>query len=324
MHRMNPRGFMRPQAGLLVLTSLPLAFTPAWPELCVLIGTVVIAAVALAASYYLRLGGAERSPVRLADDREVARQVVLIWVVAAAGTCASLLLDEPALWQESRLSVGAVAFAVFWAAVYIASLFDWYYVRAWRDGVVVPPPCKPSDVNWTKVTRAWWANRCLVVIVCYLAAICSVVALGLSGLGDTGDSKAAVASTVVAAVVAATTLIRLFYGNLGAVGTAVSSCALSKPDIALGDRLVGPDGFIGGYVWSIGLEGITLVLLEQDGSPRMKGTNPVTRTYSLEQVLNNTELEVQPYGGCAIKCLHVNADCQWRDKKDLPLETSMA
>jgi hypothetical protein len=315
---------MRLQAGLVVLTSAPLAFIPARLGLWIEIGALVFVAVVSGASYRSKLAGAERTDERLADDREVARQVALVVFAAAVFTGASLLLGTPALWREPRLSVGAVAFAAFWAGIYAASLFDWYYVRARRDGVVVPPPCKPSDVNWSNVTRAWWANRCLAVALCYAAGICASVAVGLSALGDTGDSKAAVASLVVAAMVAATTVIRIFYGNLAAVGTAVSSCALSPPDIALGDRLVGPPGFVGGYVWSIGLEGITVVLLEPDGRPRMKGKKPATRRYSLEQVLSNTEMETQPYVRCTGCCLGVNAECQWKDRKTPSTETSVA
>lgn len=321
---MNPRGFMRAQVSMVVLTSCLLAFSPARLGLWLLAAAIGAAALVLAGAYRHKLANAERADDRVSGDREVVRQVALIILAAVLACAVALIWGKPTLWQEPRLSVGAVAFACFWGAVYIASLFDWYYIRSRRDGVVVPPPCKPGQVNWTNVTRAWWTNRCLVVLVCYLAGICSVVAFGLAALGDTGDSKPAVGSVVVATVVAATTVIKLFYGNLGAVGAAISSCVLSPPDIALGDRLTGPDGFVAGYVWNIALEGITIVLLDPDGKPRMKGETPATRRYPLAQVLGNTELETQPYGGCASTCLHVNPECQWIGEKAGSLHTAPA
>jgi hypothetical protein len=312
---MSPRGFMRVQAVLAVLAFLPLAFSPPRLGLWALAGGIATAATVLFSLYRVKLGSRERSPDRVKDDHEVARQVTLILSAVALATGISFWLDKPDLWHEPRLSVGAVALAAFWTAIYVSSLFDWYYVRARRDGVVVPPPCKSSDVNWTYVTRAWWTNRYLVVLACYLAGISAVVAFSLAALGDTGDSNAAVGSVVVAAVVAATTMIRLFYGNLASVGTVATSCVLSPPDIVLGDRAVGSEAFVGGYVWNIALEAIEFVLLDSQGQPRVKRGKPATKRHSLEEVLKAGELETLPYEGCASTCLHVNVDCQWMEPK---------
>ncbi len=303
---------MRVQTAVLIATTCLLAFTPGRLLIWVSIGILLVAAGTLHFTYRRKLAGRPRAKARIRCDREVVRQVAALSVAPAVCGLAATAHGGLLLWSSPRLTVGAAAFSCFWLAVYVSSLVDWYYVRPRRDGVVVPPPCRNcKGANWTSVTRGWWANRCLVVLVCYVAGVASAVSFGLAALGDTGDSRAAVGSLVVAGVVAATGAIRLFYGNLAAVGEAFTSCFISSPDIALGDILVGPPGFVGGYVRDIALEGITVVTLEADGRPRMKGEKPATKRHPLAGILNASELETRRFSGCEAGCSGVNEHCAY-------------
>jgi hypothetical protein len=309
---MDPQGFMRIQAALLLVSCCLIVFTPGRITVWFAIGLLLLAAVSLAGAYRRKLGRRIRSPERRDCDREVSRQITLI--VAASTVCAlaGTIHGGLFLWDSSRLTSGAALFCAFWLAIYVSSLVDWYYVRSRRDGVVVPPPCRNAqDTDWTLVTRVWWANRCMVVLVCYVVGIASVVAFGLAALGNTGGSGATVGSLVVAGTVAATGAVRLFYGNLSAVGEAFTSCFFSRPDIVLGDKLVGPNGFVGGYVRDIALEGITVVLLDPENGPRMNNGKPRTKRHSLKTILSSSELETQPFEGCGSGCARVNEYCQW-------------
>jgi hypothetical protein len=309
---MDPTGFMRIQVALLIVSSCLIAFTPGRVLVWFVVGFLLAISALLGGTYHRKLGHRIRPPKRLDSDREVSRQLVL--TVAAPVICdlVTTIHGGLSLWASPELTVGAGSFCGFWLAVYVSSLIDWYYVRSRRDGIVVSPPCRDrGETNWLVVTRVWWANRCMVVLICYLVGITSVVAFGLAALGPTGGSGAAVGSLIVAGVVAATGAVRLFYGNLAAVGEAFTSCFFSPPDIVLGDKLVGSDGFVGGYVRDIALEGITVVPLEPGDRPRMNGDAPRTKRHRLKTILNSSVLETRQFEGCRSDCVHVNEYCEW-------------
>lgn len=135
-------------------------------------------------------------------------------------------------------------------------VFDWYVVIPRRDGLIVAPPCM-SQEDWAALTRAWYVARGLSGVAAALAVVVATAGLthwAVHGASLTDVQKAA--TLVLTAGGVGFSLTRLLYGNLTTIGTVISTCCLSAPDIRLGDRLIGPgEDFKGGYVRDVSLEG---------------------------------------------------------------------
>ena len=64
------------------------------------------------------------------------------------------------------------------ALLYVSSTIDWYIVKAWRDGIVIDPPCqsKGNRPSWLLVTRVWLLHR-IAATVGFFVALWTIVGL---------------------------------------------------------------------------------------------------------------------------------------------------
>jgi len=115
--------------------------------------------------YALALGGRGRSGRRAKGDRRasyssaIALPAPLIFAMLAVGH-ERLHVAPSALHDSSIRAVAVCAAAIALEIIFLSSLVDWYWIRAWRDGVVVDPPCCRKDrEEWVTVTRIWLHHR---------------------------------------------------------------------------------------------------------------------------------------------------------------------
>jgi hypothetical protein len=253
-------------------------------------------------------------------DRTVAWQVVITAGLPLATAVVMELSDTVAFGESTPISVGVAALASLWLATYASCLVDWYYILPRRDGIVVEPPCRPSDVDWTNVTRAWYTHRALASVVGAAAVVVATTAFTFAAFGGPHFKDLDKAgSLVLTSAATGLVLTRLLYGNLTTIGDVVSGCCLSKPDIALGDHLKGPKDFLGGYVLDVALEGIAVVRLDDDGN--LIGDTPRSKRHGIVHVLDRPELEGEPFSPCRRECQLLNMQCQrhlWK-KRTVPL-----
>jgi hypothetical protein len=270
---------------------------------------------ALNRSYAHSLDKRPRVEGRAEGDAAVTIQVALATVVPAALALVAFG-TKTRIWHAAKAGTGLTALSTFWLVVYVSSLIDWYGIRPRRDGVVVDPPCKTSgSSSWTDVTRVWHGHRSIAVVLCLASVMVAWTAFGLLALGDTSKMEPIeIAGLVVSGAVAGVGLVRLFFGHVGNVGTALASCVLSEPDIALGDEIIGPEGFAGGFVRDVALEGITVVPLDARGRPGMTPDGQArTRRHLLADVIGNPQIRAETCIACSSTpgCLRINEDCHW-------------
>src|SRR3954452_4165708 len=300
------------QAFGLAIVIAVLVFSPLPWLAAIVLGLLLATWCALNVAYARKLR-VPRAPARASGDLLVAIQIAIVIVCPVIALVVRLAVGRP-LWTKPEVTVGVAAVAVFLWAAYASCLIDWYYVRPRRDGVITAPPCRTSgDAHWTTVTRMWYLHRCLVVVIGAIATVVATVAFGLAALGgDLGGDTAKFGSLLVAGAGAALALTRVFYGGLASVGDVLTSCCFGAPDIAIGERLVGPEPVVGGYVQEIGLEGMTVVLIDGNGIPvRNRDVRSRTKRHVLAYVLDKPEIQGIPFSPCTFVCQRANNDCHW-------------
>lgn len=132
--------------------------------------------------YALALAGRGRSERRADADRNATQAGLIAFPVPIAYAILALRFDglhvaPSALHDSSIRAVAVCAAAVALEIIFLSSLMDWYWIRAWRDGVVVATPCcRTSRDEWVTITRLWLHHR-------WIAAGATALALwGLVGL----------------------------------------------------------------------------------------------------------------------------------------------
>lgn len=305
------------QAALVGIT-LCVAAVAVPPAAWGLSGALFLSWLVLNHGYAKALRRRDRVWDRARGDRDVTIQVLVV-AVSGSSVAVDVVASNVRLLESDRLAVGVTALAVFWLSVYISSLVDWYFIRARRDGAVGLPPCRSSgEVGWIRVTRIWYAHRALSVFGCLVSAVVAWTAFGLEAV-DPPDARATpLFALVVTGAVAGIGLVRLFFGHLRSIAAAVASCWLSPPDIALGDRLVGPEAFRGGFVRDVALDQITVTLLDENGRP-LFGPDDRARIkrHDLVGVLENSEVAGEAMSGCGRgPCLSFNEHCHWSGGDD--------
>jgi hypothetical protein len=284
---MDPHGFMHLQAFLLALSLIGLALGAPVIALAIC-GVLLVEWLAVDSAYARTLKGRDRLAGRARGDREVARQAGLIIALPAAVAGGTAVVSFRA-WHASAATVGGAFLTAFWLATYASSVIDWYYVRPRRDGVVVEPPCRTSGrASWTGLTRIWLAHRSVAVIVMFVCAVGAWIAFGILVSGSTPKKdEVAFATLILTGLGVGAAAVKPF-AHSSSLGVAITSCVFASPDIALGDKILGPDSFVGGFVRDVGLEGVTLVRLAPDGGP-LRDADGFARTkrHGLSDLLSN-------------------------------------
>lgn len=117
----------------------------------------------------------------------------------------------------------ACALAMMLAAVTGSSMVDWFYIRAFRDGVVREPPCMSADdARWAALTKTWLIHRLVAEAAFVLFFALTGVALVLEGVSEAGVGgwvrTAAGAAIAVAGIVLKYSSSRLRISLVGMPG----------------------------------------------------------------------------------------------------------
>jgi hypothetical protein len=315
---MNPRGAVRGQSGVLAIVGATSCLSPLWPMNLALAGLLVSGWASLNFFYSKHLGDRPRRPARVEGDLEVARQVALVTTGCLLATAASVA--DIRLTESQQVAIGLLCAMTFFEAMYLSSLFDWYYIRPRRDGVWAKPPCQTSmESRWDTATRHWYRHRCVAAFVCYLAASTGVGFFALAVIGRDGfPSSMMVGSTFVASATLAGALMGRFYGSLAEVGSVFASCSISPPDHALGQRLVRVGETGGSFVRDVAVEGVVCVPLTASQTPSGDGLLRLR----VADVQGNHELRRTAFTGCRFTCSRVNSECEWIFDSEYPKRKS--
>lgn len=199
------------------------------------------AALICNAIYAHALQGQPRSDERATGDR---RRAVMMLIALAAPTGFALAAAltgrlrpaEGVLHYSSVAAFVACLVVVAFALLYVSSTIDWYVVRAWRDGIVIDPPCKRrgNRPTWLLITRVWLLHRIFATIGFFVALWTSVGLAWFELLKHHGHSDWAIYLLGLASPSA----IPLFFmrGYIANLGHAVG-LAFGNLRIALSDRV---------------------------------------------------------------------------------------
>lgn len=307
------------QAAILASVLGVLAFSSTPVVAAVITGLLALTWLGLDGAYAWELNREERREARARGDRQVSR-IVLSALALSVSALVARAITGHRFWSSAALTVGSAAIAVFWLSAFSACLIDWYYVRSRRDGVVRDPPCRSSGhADWKSMTRIWYLHRAIVVIAGAVTAAVAAVAFGLAALGGTnGNDAVKVGSLLVAGAGASVGLTRLFYGGLASVGNVLTACCYVGPDIAVGDKLVGGgESFVKGYVRDVALEGLTVVVLDDEDVPERGPSGLRTKRHGLAHVLDKPDIQGVPFSPCSKGCVKINSDCCWFGRRDI-------
>jgi hypothetical protein len=253
---------------------------------------------------------------RAVGDKILAVEMLVATLVPLATGAA--LGSDSVVWKHDHvaLAVGFVAVGSLWLATLASSLLDWYYVYPRRDGVIGEPPCRRSDRDWTAFTRLWYAHRASAGILGAVALIVATTSFAYAAFGEPPLAVDKLGTLLLTSAATGLALTRLVYGNLTTLGQVVSACCLSPPDIVVGDRLQGPEGFLGGYVRDISLEGITVVRL---GKHDQVLYDSRLKRHGIKDVLDRSDVEGRPpFKPCEKGCSRINPTCQRRQALGKP------
>jgi hypothetical protein len=193
------------------------------------------------AIYAHALKGRLRSDERATGDRRrgvmmlIALPAPIAFALAAALT-GRLRPAESVLHDNSVVAFVACSVVVAFALLYVSSTIDWYVVRAWRDGIVIDPPCKRrgNRPTWLLITRVWLLHRIFATVGFFVALWTSVGLAWFELLKHHGSSDWAIYLLgLVSPSAIPLFLMRSYIANLGhAVGLAFGNLR-----IALSDRV---------------------------------------------------------------------------------------
>ncbi len=95
----------------------------------------------------------------------VAFPLPLMYVIAAAQT-KTLRPAESVLDGNAIAAFVACLVVIVLMLLYVSSCIDWYVIRAWRDGIVIDPPCmrRGNRPTWLLITRVWLLHRIIATI----------------------------------------------------------------------------------------------------------------------------------------------------------------
>ncbi len=253
----------------------------------------------------------ERDPpeARKLGDRQVIKYTVLATVPPLA-TAIVMEATGTFVWDDTPVCVAIVAFAALWLGLYASTLVDWYYILPRRDGLIGDPPCHGSRDRWIGITRIWFTHRALAGVVGAAAIVVTTTAFAFKAF----PAKDKVGSVLLTSAASGLVFTRLLYGNLTTIGDVISRCCLSPPDIVMGDHLVGPEDFRGGYVRDVSLEGISVIRLSARG--KTFGFQRQLKRHSVADVLDKPAIEGKSFAPCRNGCIMVNDRCQWHRRND--------
>lgn len=228
-------------AGIAVIALALLgASTEAW--IAVAVGASALSTVlACNAIYTSSLDRQPRSDERFTGDRRrgLAMIIALPLPLAYATLATSIAGLRPAsnvLGTNSVAALVACLVAVALALLYMSSSVDWYVIKAWRDGIVVDPPCM-RDGNrpaWLLITRVWLLHR-IVATIGFFVGLWTLVGLGWFELAKhhANSDWAIYLLGLVSPSAVPLFFMRSYIASLGhAVGLAFGNLK-----IALGDRV---------------------------------------------------------------------------------------
>jgi hypothetical protein len=211
-----------------------------------------------------------------------------------------------------RLSAVMVMAGTIAAAIYVATLVDWYCILPRLSGLICLPPCRSSaQRRWITVTRAWLTNRWLSIvlgaIVCGSGLIGSIVyyLTALPG-GVAGKDQLAISfGTLGTALLVAGISVGLRFNLLDRLND------MLNPTRTVG-RLVRYQSSMY-YVVDVSLQGTKINAVMSAGRyagepfPAGKG-----------ELVDPGRLVVapQPYSGCSRVCSGVNFYCDNNWRKD--------
>lgn len=312
------------QATIAVLATVLLAFTPLWWWGLVLTTLYAITWLILnthyarsLSDYYSRAQQAQKAgdDARLPEDctRSVERAqgdtVVARWSIGAPivglAACIVVPIVGTQVTSDVTSGVGAAGLVTIPTVMSASTLIDWYYIRPLRDGIVCDPPCKRTDKTsrafWQQVTRMWYLQRTLTIILVFLATILGLTALILGAVSLGSGAQGAVLASVLAATLV---VVQVIY-DLRALSIATTRCALRPPDIVLGDVLSSDAAQANGFVLDVAVEGISVV--------REPGAD--SRFRPLAEVATDNSVALNPYPGCRYDtCSRIIPMCQQADQ----------
>lgn len=212
------------------------------------------------AIYAHALQGRPRSDERATGDRRRAVMMLIalpgpIAFAVAAALTGQLRPAEGVLHDSSVAAFVACLVVVAFALLYVSSTIDWYIVRAWRDGVVIDPPCKREGnrPTWLLITRVWLLHRIVATIGFFVALWTSVGLAWFELLKHHGNSDWAIYLLgLVSPSAIPLFFMRSYIANLGhAVGLAFGNLR-----IALSDRVSWTDDgqHSGGIVYDVSID----------------------------------------------------------------------
>ncbi len=191
--------------------------------------------------YAHALKGRPRSDERSTGDRRRGLTMLIALPIPTgfalvAASMEQLRPAESVLQSSTVAAFVACMVVVALALLYMSSTIDWYVIRAWRDGIVVDPPCMRRGNRSTMllITRIWLLHRIVATVGFFVALWTSVGLVWFELLEHHGKSDWAIYLLgLVSPSAIPLFLMRSYIANLGhAVGLAFGNLR-----IALSDRV---------------------------------------------------------------------------------------
>ena len=242
--------------------------------------------VGLNTNYARALARAPRSERRARGDRVLAMTSALVFLPATAFALAGtqtryVHADSQALAGSSIREFVAITAAIAVVMVFLSSSTDWWAIRAWRDGIVAPPPwMRERRGTWVNVTR-WWLHHRIVATITFFAALWTTIGLGWFELAKHFSTSAW--AYYLLGLISPAALPLFFIGRyVAGLGPAIG-IAWGNLEIALGDVVSWRDHGerIEGIVYDVSIDrGYRIV--ERDGSSRTLRLSDLRSTHGLD------------------------------------------
>jgi hypothetical protein len=241
------------------------------------------------------------------SDRADRSSLAMAGTFVPAPVLASCLFCPPTgdrLWQIRALIISLVVFS---ASIYLSNLFDWAYTRPRLEGAGTHPrPCAIStEPALRTVTQLLLTQRLTTYTLARLGLAAAAAFLAVATLPHLGSTATSLLATAIT-LVAGSYLTRII---------PTASLATDLP-IAIGDTIVladesggSPSDWPSYYVALIVFEGVHLIELDGDGSPRRDGPRDgPDRLVDLAEAKRLLRRR-NPFAGCAVNCSGANAYC---------------
>jgi hypothetical protein len=251
--------------------------------------SALLAALACNAIYTHALDERPRSESRAAGDHRRAVAMLIAFPLptayaAAATQIGPLRPAEQVLGEHSIATFVACLVSVALMLLYVSSTVDWYVVKAWRDGIVIDPPCRRrgNRPSWLLITRVWLLHR-IVAAIGFFVGLWTLVGLAwFELLRHPGNSD----WVLYLLGLASPSAIPLFFMRryIAELGHAIG-LAFGNLKVSLGDGVAWrSDGeTVDGIAYDVSIDGGYRVIKADGTSTTLSLSQVVTGTISVDE-----------------------------------------